>query len=79
MNKKVKYIKVTIIIAILLMLIVSDCSPRFKAAYHHDDMNPCSELYKETFQDTLECYTWKMKYPKEYQRYLKRTTVDSIR
>lgn len=79
MNNKIKYIKASIIIGILLMLIVSDCSPIFKAVYHHDDMNPCSEQYKEIFEDTVECYTWKMKYPKEYQRYQKRIGNDSIK
>lgn len=47
---------------------VSDCSPELNSKMHYDKYNPCGENYS----DSLECESWRTKYPKEYKRYLDR-------
>lgn len=67
-----KYIKPsTIILFVILIFMVSDCaiSPKFKKTFWHDETNPCTP---GEYQNSIECNEWKMKYPKEYQRYKER-------
>lgn len=59
----------------ILIMICSDCSisPKFKKAFYHDQMHPCT---KDSYlYDSLECEAWKVNYPKQYKRYLERNPV----
>jgi len=75
MRKSIKF--GSIIILLILIFMVSDCSPQFKSKFNHDRYNPCGVEYP----DPVECDRWRTMYPKEYLRYLERlenVRLDSI-
>lgn len=63
------YIKATLFF--IAFMLCSDCSlsPKINSAVYHDKKNPCSS---GEYSNSFECEHWKKKYPKEYQKYIKR-------
>ena len=39
-----------------------------------DNINPCNQ--NSPYKDPMECAKWKKNYPKEYNKYIKRTTKE---
>jgi len=73
-NNNIKKIISIPMIIIIIIFMVSNCSPLFISKFYNDSMNPCGGINS----DSVECEYWKEKYPKEYEKFLKRILIDSI-
>lgn len=62
--KTIKKQIIAIIFIVILCFVANNCT-----VLMHDRTNPCSDAENA---DSLECNNWKVKYPKDYEKYLKR-------
>lgn len=53
----------------LLIVVLCTCASDCKTLYH-DKSNPCTP---GEFANSKECLEWKKNFPKEYERFIKRT------
>ena len=59
----------------LLVYFILDSCVIMKSSFYHDKSNPCNTV-DNPYRNSIECAKWKKEHPREYQRYIKRTTKE---
>jgi len=67
--------KIISLIAIAMLILVSDCITIKKNDFLHDSKNPCTP---GKFENAVKCEHWKKSFPKKYIKYKERLKRDSI-